>query len=623
MGMYSKRHYVNINLIIFSSLFILLFSSGLFAAGPKAGEYFYRVDTRIPDEIIGTTALGAGFSTWATSRGVPPNNNVLDYLHGVSVRPAPITDRNAGWVSVAGDIFAATNFLETEIVPPSSHDAPPIEERSQWIYQISPSADAYNVNWMLTDALQNMPDSQIQRGSLVALLTFSSENEWIVRGGVPAQYIHSAQRFQYNTSTREFDQTTDVVYNPRYVEPPRPEPQTENLIVTSSIPTTIYGYQDSQAHTANISIAPVLPYSSSCASAGSSQSSRTGKSNSGCDFSASALKSISLTDTPTILSKLVIEAGYCLQPVNATTQSLLWTRSYLWANNCDDNKSSQKAYYDIAGRVVVPRDDDGIQVCLTAPENVITGKTQWDYVRFWPCDISNPYQTWLIKDGKFHSVQKPELYIKFSSGWYGIMSSDNGDGSNEILAKNKMTAGFFDNPSLPGYTTKEIGISWGGSGSAYYPSRASYSESYTDRTYYDMETKQISMLSYNRQSFPGVAVSRTWKCLVSRQGKGGSWWDWDWAFWYDCNSNYIDQKWSIDDSRNPIDNIHYKDAAGNTLYFNLSSSLNYGFPYTQKGSAQWGSLLNIRRSYGICSSLNSWKFCRTPKHSYQENGGIW
>ena len=35
------------------SLIIILFSQALHATGPQAGEYFYRADTRHPNEIFG------------------------------------------------------------------------------------------------------------------------------------------------------------------------------------------------------------------------------------------------------------------------------------------------------------------------------------------------------------------------------------------------------------------------------------------------------------------------------------------------------------------------------------------------------------------------------------------
>ncbi|MBL4914436.1 DUF1561 family protein [Shewanella schlegeliana] len=617
-----------------SSLFIVLaltFSTSSYAVGPQAGEYFYRADTRSPHEIFGVGQPGTGFPTWAASRGVPADNNIIQYLGGLTVRPSPIEHRNAGWVSVSGNLQAVENFLQTEIVPPARIAPMPMGQQTQWIYQISPSSDAYSVNWMLVDALQRIGPTDRARWDLNSFLAFSDEDEWIVRGGIPAQHIYAARRFEFDIENRRFEQTSDIVYNPHYSQPPIPAPQTNNVILTNDVPTTIYGYQDYQSSTVNATTVLPAPYSSSCAGVGPS----SGPSNSfqsaapGCDLSTDVLKTIDLANRQTILSQLVITAGYCLQPVNNVTKAAIWTRSYLWANNCDENDSAQKAYYDIAGRIVFPADKDGIQVCLTAPENVIAGNTKWDYVQFWPCDVMNPYQTWIIRQGKLHPSLKPELNIRFNNKWYGMISDNNQYGSAESLSPNKMTDGFFKSPSLPRYGTREIGISWGGiSGDAYYPAPSRYSESYSNRTYYNMVTKQLSMLSYGTTIFPGVSVKRYWKCLASRQAHGDSKWKSQWAYWTKCNDSALEQRWTIDDNShahngNPIENIRFKDAAGNYLYFNLHNTLNYGYPYTQKGTAGWGSSLNIYRSYKACSKSLYWEYCLKPKHSYQENDGIW
>lgn len=622
---------LHILITICFSIFIIFFSSYLFAVGPLPGLYFYRADTRIPDEIFGVgEAPGAGFVTWASSRGVPANNNVLDYLGGVSVRPAPAEERNAGWVSVSGDIFAVDNFLQTEIVPQYSSEPPPIEARSQWVYQISPSEDAFNVNWMIRNAVQQSTD-QARIQQLLRFLAFASEDEWIVRGGIPSAHIHSARNFLYNTSTREFEPNGQPVFNPNYVEPSRPQPQTENLVLTENVPNTVYGFADPQPHGDQATVAPPLAYSSSCASVArhSSPSRYLTKPSlpkpSACDLSQASLKTISFKETPTIISQLPVDTGYCLQPVGASTQALLWTRSYLWMDHCN-NKSAQKAYYDIAGRIVVPKDEEGISVCLTAPENVLAGKTQWDYVQFWPCDLENPNQRWRIKNGKIYSQLEPDLYIKFS-GWYGLMSQNNKEGYNSLLLRKKMTQGFFDDPSMIGDSNIEIGLSW--NGSVYYPTgNLGYSENYEDRTYYNLQTGQIGMLSYGHLVFPGRAASRYWRCLTSKQSDGNSWWAWDWAHWASCDANAKNQKWTIDNNagnvnKNPIESVGFKDAAGNSLYFNLYNSINYGAPYTQKGQAGWGAAFNLYRSYGVCTSIYNWNYCLTTKHSYSENGGIW
>lgn len=613
-----------ISRLINSLLIILLFffSMMTYAGAPSPSARFSRADTRLPQEIFGTVqTAGRGFQTWASTRGVTPDNNVFHYLAGESVRPAPIEDRNAGWVSVSNNFEGILDFLNMEVVP--EQGSPPVERQTQWIYSISPSADAYSVDWMLADYLQRN-DSQRVREGLAPFMEYANEEEWIVRGGVPVTHIQSARRYQYDSRSRQFLGTDEVVENPHFLPAPFPTPQVINPL-TGLIPTTFYGYADPVETAQNATVPVFVPYSSSCASFGANSGPQLKNNQSkapGCNYTSQAVKELDLNDVPTLTSQLVLNSGYCIQPVNALTPSKLHMRSYAYVNNCNANNSAQIAYYDLAKRIVIPKSQDGIELCLTAPENVINGHDQWDWVQFWPCDINNHYQNWYIKNGKFHLVLNSNYYLKFS-GWYGIISANNYSGVDDLLNRNAMSEKFFTQQSQISSNKKEIGISWIDNHHYYYPSISGYSENYQNRTFYDMETKQILMLGYDFT--PGFKAGSQWiKCLSSTQVTSGYWWDW--AYWLSCD-NSISQQWTIDNNesyiyKNPVENIHFKDANDNTLYFNLKNTSNYGAPYTESGKQLAGSFLNILRSYGICTRLNGWTRCAAPKHSTLENDGM-
>lgn len=589
-------------------LLILVASLPVFAGGPTPDSHFYRADTRTPEQIFGTKENpGPGFQTWATTRGVPENTSVLDYLSGLSVRPAPVESRNAGWVSVSGFYGSVIHFLDMEIAGPSGLWNPP---EVQYIYFIAPTSDAYNVNWMLNDyASRTGMTPQLRE-----LMEFSEQDEWIVRGGINTHNIMGVERYRYDRQHNYYVQDGEFIENPNYVAQPLPEAQTINPI-DGDIPETLYGYTASGGSVAgNASVAGFEPYSSSCASMGASFSLDIDMTPpaTGCDYSEKAIEQVVVGGMQKSL--LVLSDGYCLRPALALTQSKMSQRSYLYLDSCDDRNV---AYYDLARRIVFPINENGLEVCMTAPEQVIDGKTEWDYVQFWPCDINNTYQQWYIRDGKIFSHLQPKIYIKIK-GWYGVMSKNNNYGNNYLLDEKKMSEKFFSQPSSIFSVKREIGINWFDGGYQYPMSHGMSSESYLQRTYYDLETKQISILVDEFQ--PVYHSGRQFlMCLTSQQGKSPSW---QWASWNVCDANDNNQKWNIElQASNPVEKIHFKDVNDAYLYFNLKRTVNYGYPYTKPGKPTYGSWLDITRSYGICTNLRGWKQCYATKHSEKENDG--
>ncbi|MGJ3495841.1 hypothetical protein ACR9PT_14955, partial [Piscirickettsia salmonis] len=119
-------------------------------------ETLPRADTRSPMQIFGSTHIvGPGFLTWAATRGVTANYDVLSYARGETVAPGEMEVRTAGWVSAAGDLegvvvhFLNHEFLEREEGHPN-----------YWVYQIAPTNRAYSMNWMLEGVVDALDESE-------------------------------------------------------------------------------------------------------------------------------------------------------------------------------------------------------------------------------------------------------------------------------------------------------------------------------------------------------------------------------------------------------------------------------------------------------------------------------
>lgn len=617
---------------LFFGLFgILIIPLTIFAAGPTPDEYFFRADTRKPKEIFIT-----GFQTWATTRGVPENNDISAYLFGLSVQTDVIELLNAGWVSVSGNLHAATNYLNTEVVP--FNVPPPIERQQFWVYQIGASQDAYSVNWMLESYIQQgeSVSSQNTDRYSVLLATFSHEIEWIVRGGIPANQIQSASLFQFNPLSFDFEEVQNSqVNNPNYQAPPTPIPQEINPMLSESAPETLFGYSDPSQVAPYTSLGALFTLASSCTGTGASGIgawSKLEKSLSipkapGCLYDGTAKIKLNLDNIPTVTSKLIFEDVtknpiLCLQPINHATPSLGATRSYAYFEKCQEGQ--QSAYYDQASRIVFPKDKYGLEVCLTAPENVVQGDSKWDWVQFWPCDIQNIYQKWTITNKKLQSYANPKIELRKSSG-YGIMSKGNWYG-NINLDQSSMTPNFFKSQSKIANHSYEIGLSYSYKGARYYPTLASvaYSSFYNNRTYHDPISGRIFILSYYYQS--PSAQGWEYNCLVSQQA--GTSYDWHWTRWDACNPHDANipknQKWKI---IHPVKgDIQYsntiKDNDGNVFFVdNYGASANFGDFYTanSRGPQEGIQKIELLRMYGICGNGDTWKKCHSPKHSVEEN----
>ncbi|ALB24474.1 hypothetical protein KU39_3p12 (plasmid) [Piscirickettsia salmonis] len=442
---------------IFSFICInISFITFIFASpGPIPPKYFYRADTRPPNEIFGNSeSRGSGFPTWARTRSIQPNYDILLYASGVTVSPGHELQRIAGWVSTAGSIDRVLFFLNQEI-PERGQSRP-----DYWVYETAAIDRAYNMNWMLEDYLESDHSASDLRIARNLLTRYYEEDEWVVRDGIRSDEIHRARLYRFNQSMNEYEATGEYINNPHFVAPSLPAPQTSNPADTSSEDADVdfFAYINNtssslEEHT-DTSHATVN-YAMSCAGTGASLPSTQKRSvNSGnntprpaprCDYSEKSLQKTKFKDLPTIPSQLITtQGGYCLAPTQSRDSSMKTSRSYLYAQTCS-NVESQKAIYDTLGRVAFSKSQFGIPLCMTAPENVIKGDDKWDYVEFWPCDIHNTYQKWDVRDGKL----KPRLNKDLSIQWYGdygIISKSSG--TDIVLDANKMSKYFFKTPWL-------------------------------------------------------------------------------------------------------------------------------------------------------------------------------
>lgn len=619
-------------------LFLITNSFFLLAAsGPTPPSKFFRADTRGPDQIFGAPGA-AGFVTWAEARGVDPNTDILDYLRGQSVTPAPEGSRNAAYISVSGGLAQVQVYLNDELQR-RHRGIIPEELMVQWVYEIAPTGQPLPVNWMLQGVAQD-PEASLDVADVFSLLGFQDEEEWLAPNGIPAENIIRAIRYVYHNNPetglgeyrRDYSEGGEVI-NPNFIQPTPPQRLEQNPLLGVDVPTEAFVYQPPGTEGAE-DLIEFDDIRFGCSGAGASAFGSRNKRDKktlpppapGCDYSAMAAKKIDIKELPTIYSRLVTDYyghPYCLSPTNAYTSSKYATRSYLYAKYCN-SEEYQKAIYDTYGRIVFPKDYFGVQVCLTAPENVIAGTDSWDWVKLWPCDIKNPYQRWVIIDGKMRPKLNKSFAIQMDK-YYGIISKSSGDDIR--LNPDKMTKNFFKAPSKPTTNWYEVGMSFV-SGSRYYPSPGHIyaNQNYDSRTYYDVDHNRLIMLSFYTRAFQ----SSGWqlRCLTSYL-VGSSVWNWNWANWESCPTypTHVSdsRKWKLIDkqSPNPVTDILIKDWENYNLYANLGGGINWArlFDATYKHSSST-EFFDVRRMYGVCVNPDqTWHNCTDPKHTTSENGG--
>ncbi|WP_016212379.1 hypothetical protein [Piscirickettsia salmonis] len=163
-------------------LYIMFISLVWAVPAPQTPDYFFRADTRPPEQVFGSEhTVGPGFVTWANTRGVPADYNVLRYANGQTVAPSEEEDRTAGWVSAAGYLEGVQHFLNYEVINRG------VGFPNFWVYQIAPSNRAYSLNWILEDFLGSPAGvgTAVDHEDAMDLLgEYSNQNEWITRDGM-------------------------------------------------------------------------------------------------------------------------------------------------------------------------------------------------------------------------------------------------------------------------------------------------------------------------------------------------------------------------------------------------------------------------------------------------------
>ncbi|WP_020198433.1 DUF1561 family protein, partial [Leptospira interrogans] len=92
--------------------------------------------------------------------------------------------------------------------------------------------------------------------------------------------------------------------------------------------------------------------------------------------------------------KIVIHDGgkFCYGPVFSGGES------YIIIEQCWQ-MHVMNARYDVFQRISY--NINNTWLCITAPETVVKGETNWDYVHLRPCTINDPLQRWIVKDNSF------------------------------------------------------------------------------------------------------------------------------------------------------------------------------------------------------------------------------
>uniref|UniRef100_UPI000A88907A DUF1561 family protein n=1 Tax=Leptospira noguchii TaxID=28182 RepID=UPI000A88907A len=111
--------------------------------------------------------------------------------------------------------------------------------------------------------------------------------------------------------------------------------------------------------------------------------------------------------------KIVVSDGgkFCYAPIFSGGES------YIQIEQCWE-RHVMNARYDVFQRISYYIEDTWL--CITAPETVIRGEENWNYVNLRPCTINDPLQRWIVKENSFWTADG--RYRLKDTNWYGYIS---------------------------------------------------------------------------------------------------------------------------------------------------------------------------------------------------------
>ncbi|MCH1914581.1 DUF1561 domain-containing protein [Leptospira noguchii] len=217
--------------------------------------------------------------------------------------------------------------------------------------------------------------------------------------------------------------------------------------------------------------------------------------------------------------KIVVHDGgkYCYAPV------FIRGESYIQIGGCGEQEVNN-ARYDVFQRISYYINDTWL--CITAPEKVVQGATDWDYVNLRPCTINDSLQRWIVKDHSFWTAD--ERYRLKDINWYAYISKNSKDSYDHTL--DSSMDDWVKTVATPGNVSIKTSIAWySGWGDGILdmpPSRyfiyVEGSDKNTTPIYYNPENGHLAQY---------MPVSGIFLCMHSQVGS----YNWNWVRWRFCS----------------------------------------------------------------------------------------
>ncbi|AXR62709.1 DUF1561 domain-containing protein [Leptospira mayottensis] len=208
--------------------------------------------------------------------------------------------------------------------------------------------------------------------------------------------------------------------------------------------------------------------------------------------------------------KIVIHDGgkFCYAPVFSGGES------YIQLEQCWEQDVTS-ARYDVFQRISYYINKTWL--CITAPEGVILGERNWDYVHLRPCTINDPLQRWIVKENSFWTAD--ERYRLKDVKWYAYISKKSKDSYNHTLDSSMKD--WVQTVATPGNISIKTSIAWNLGNSRYFI-HSKGSKKSTTSIYYNPESGHVAQ--YN-------PVSGRLSCMYSKVGS----YQWNWIRWVLCD----------------------------------------------------------------------------------------
>ena len=584
-----------INMVRFFLLFFLIILSKWcfsnptdppVSKGPKPPPILYRADVREPSIIF-----AEGFRTWASNNNRTPNNSVMEHIAGDSIGQ----DGDSNWVSTSEGLERSVNIFNAWRRTNGS---------LRWLYEVSTSSAEYNVTWMLEDFAPLAHDPQDIH---LTINTFRNDVEWLSQGGIPSSRIIRAVRYRYDAEDEEWTQDTasgSVLENTHYVQqhfllqsqtqnPAREYDRRASPPPPVPLRPPIFGYEVPPAVPPRPDPPPVPPRPDprpepdlvslvalgiACLGVANSNNNNGNTEPKECDYSDNARKDTrELVSRPSVIYVKGDQSTniFCLNIVNNMIQKEgVYELVYFWlvtpqseTTDCERNIAvyDQNARLNFVEYHALTYNDIKMDLCPVAPRDVIYGSKVSGLIEIWPCDNKDPMQFWKVVNGTIKPYGNRGFAVGYDETSKQVVLYKKGINDNNIkslkVAQEQMTEEFFTDPSFVINQRYEIGLSWFiHNHLQYFPTtdsnsdsdRGGLSEKYNQKTYYDDNTKTLSILE---SVYVNASANRfRYKCAVT---PGVSNWVGRKIYWKPCDQ----RGFTVPDNRH-IWRLNYADSAG-------------------------------------------------------------